>query len=450
MGTQRNEKAIHDLQSVEAQFKIDAANEVAENGAKSTAIERLQARNSPLDRVNHLLRQGNLPVVMVMAGGELMATRGGTPYSIAKMSDGERVALMLAAEVASAAVSAVFLIDEPELHLHRSIIVPLLHALVNERSDCAFVISTHELDLPKASDDATVMMIRDCTWQQGRVVSWDVDVLSSSQDIPEWLRRDVWGSRRKILFIEGSDSSLDQPLYALLFPAVSIRPRASCGEVRRAVTALRTVPALHRGDVFGLIDNDGLSDPEIEVLRENGVYALPIFAVESLYYCDEILQAVADQQARTLGISSDDLMQAAKAGSLAELAQPGVDTHLVARLSERTVRDAIVASLPGREALIGGTTATISISVPSPYSDELTRFHRLLESKSLASIIAHYPVRESGALNAIARGLRFRDRSDFQKAALTRVGADDQLRERLRAKLGNLSSVLLQEGLNVL
>ena len=92
---------------------------------------------------------------------------------------------------------------------------------------------------------------------------------------------DILGSRRKILFVEGTTVSLDQPLYALLFPEVSVRSREGCREVRRAVSGLRSVEGLHRVEAYGLVDNDRLSADEIADLERDGVYALPIFSVET-------------------------------------------------------------------------------------------------------------------------------------------------------------------------
>ena len=66
------------------------------------------------------------------------------------MSDGERSALVLIAEVVAAAAGSVFLIDEPELHLHRSIVVPLIGSMIRENPASTFIVSTHEL---RASGD---------------------------------------------------------------------------------------------------------------------------------------------------------------------------------------------------------------------------------------------------------------------------------------------------------
>ena len=72
-------------------------------------------------------------------------------FGIEQMSDGERNAMIMASQVITAERGCVLLIDEPERHFHRAIIVPFLKALFKHREDCVFIISTHEVALPAAS-----------------------------------------------------------------------------------------------------------------------------------------------------------------------------------------------------------------------------------------------------------------------------------------------------------
>lgn len=308
-GTARNEKALHDLQAAETQYKLDAANQIKAEGSSSLAIARLQSDNSPLDIVNSLLTQANLAVQLKVADGELRVTRGGPLYSYARMSDGERSALVFASEVVAAKPGVVFLIDEPELHLHPSIVVALVKALILQRPDCGFVICTHQLELPVAVQVGKIVLVRDSVWQGEEIASWDVDVIHCSEQIPEWLWVDLIGARRKILFIEGnSTTSLDQPLYSLLFPKVSVRPRESCKDVMRSVEGLRAVEGVHRAKAFGLVDRDGMSEEQVQKFEADGIYPLPIFAVESLIYSEEAQTAVAKQQAETMGIDPQKML----------------------------------------------------------------------------------------------------------------------------------------------
>jgi ABC-type cobalamin/Fe3+-siderophores transport system ATPase subunit len=437
----RNEKAVHDLQAAETQYKIDAANQIKAEGTQSAAISRLQTNSSPLDRVNALLLQANLPVRLLIDSGELRATQSGAIYSFARMSDGERSSLVFAAEVVAAPTGTVFVIDEPELHLHPSIVVPLLEALINERPDCAFVICTHELELPSTASSAMIVLVRAAVWRGETISTWEIDVLDDSSQIPESLRVDLLGSRQKILFIEGTSTSLDQPLYALLFPLVSVRSRTSCRDVMRAVEGLRTVKELHRAQAYGLVDHDGMSADQAAQLEESGVYPLPVFAVESLYYSADVLVALAARQAQTLGIDPAQIMAEATEAALHTLKSGDTVQHLASRLAERHMRDQLLLAMPTRDALIGGQQ-NISISVESPYAAELDRINRFIEFKDVDAIISRYPVRESGVLTALAKALRFNGRADYERAALTLVGLDQQLRERLIARLGNLAAQL--------
>jgi hypothetical protein len=75
--------------------------------------------------------------------------------------------------------------------------------------------------------------------------SWDVDLLPADTEIDETLKLDVLGARKKILFVEGTHQSLDGPLYALLFPDVSIIAKASCRDVELAVVGIRGAGNLH-------------------------------------------------------------------------------------------------------------------------------------------------------------------------------------------------------------
>lgn len=442
-GTIRNEKAIHDLQAAETQYKLDAANQIKAEGSGSSAIARLQADNSPLDIVNSVLTQANLSVQLEVAGGELRASRAGSLYSYARMSDGERSALIFSAEVVAAPSGTVFLIDEPELHLHPSIVIALIKALILTRPDCGFVVCTHELELPIAIHGEQIILVRGSAWQGGNISSWDVDVIHNPDQIPEWLWVDVIGGRRKILFIEGNDrTSLDQPLYSLLFPTVSVRPLESCKDVMRAVEGLRAVEGVHRARAFGLIDHDGMSAEQMTKFEDGGIYPLPIFSVESLIYSSEAQSAISLLQAETLGVTSKKLLDDANRSAIDSLKGGSQKEHLASRLAERHMRDRMLSMIPTRQQLIDHDADSIDVKFISPYPKELERLTALIEAKNLEEIVNRYPVRESGVLNGIAKGLRFNSRDDYERAVLRRVHTDSNLRNILKIKLGNLAAQL--------
>lgn len=452
-GNQRNEKAIHDLMAAEHQYLNDCAKAIANNldsSETANAIAKLQSKESPLDKVNQLLEQANIPVQMLIAENELKATSSDNVFSYARMSDGERIALILIAEIIAAKPGVVFLIDEPELHLHRSIVVPLITTLIKSRLDCEFVISTHELDLPTSFAKSRVCIVRSVAWQSsGEVKHWDFDVVDRTDHLPEGLVTDILGSRRRVLFTEGAATSLDAPMYSVLFPKASIRPKGSCKDVQHAVIGIQSTTGLHHTEAFGLIDNDGLTEQAMVDFQAASIYPLPFFSVESLYYDADVLAAVAKRQAATYEPDEGkqvDLMASFLADIVVEgigaATKPGTADHLAGRLAERQVRDALLAQMPKREELVAAASSTIQISGQSAYPAELVRFQTMLAAQDIHGIIARYPVRHSGIFGAIAKALKFQGRADYEAAALARVTSDEMLRSALLLKLAPLSTII--------
>jgi ABC-type cobalamin/Fe3+-siderophores transport system ATPase subunit len=381
--------------------------------------KRLAEKDAPLTAINQLLRLSNLPVeISVQDTGEVLASKSGSvPYSIAELSDGERNALLVAADVLTIPPGTLVLIDEPERHLHRAIISPLLNQLFAKRKDCAFVVSTHEVMLPLDSPEARTLLLRDCFFSDGRVEAWDVDELLSGAEVDDDLKMAILGARRRIIFVEGDEGSLDKPLYALLFPGASVIAKRGCREVEQAVAGIRSADELHWVRAYGIVDGDGRPPSEVERLRANGVYALSVHSVESLYYCPELQKRVAERHATVTGQVASELINAARHAALGALA-PHVQ-RLSERVAERSVREEVVKALPNRAQITAGSPINLSIDVAAIVASERKRLENALQEGKLDEIIAHYPVRETPALDQIATRLGFQDRAQYESAIRT-------------------------------
>jgi AAA15 family ATPase/GTPase len=80
-----------------------------------------------LRQINRVLAHANLEIQIELVTGdslEAVHARRGARYPITEMSDGEKSALLLAAEILTKEAGTVQVIDEPERHLHRSISAP--------------------------------------------------------------------------------------------------------------------------------------------------------------------------------------------------------------------------------------------------------------------------------------------------------------------------------------
>ena len=411
----------------------------------SEKAEEISAKlPSPFDQINDLLSLARLTVTIENSNDQVLLARhpNGESFSIAEMSDGERNAMLIAAQVITADPGKVFLIDEPDKHLHRSIIQPFFKALFDLRKeDCIFIIATHDIGLPTVKSEARVLMLRSCQWNDSICIGWDAEVLEPNSQLSEELKHDILGSRKKMLFVEGRSNSLDLKLYEVLFPDVSVIPKGNCEEVQKAVIGLHDSQDNHHVKAFGLIDRDNREDEDVEELSKKGIFALKVYAVESLYYCSDSIAAIADQQAEALNADKNKLTEAANKKAIDELKKHS--KRMSARRCERQVKESMSKSL-NWESIIDNPTQAIEISIDNPFSDEHQHFEKLVEEENLDKLIDRYPVDESGAFKKIAESLRCLNKKDYEQRVITQVRWDNELAEKLKKRIGPLSSRLEQ------
>jgi ABC-type Mn2+/Zn2+ transport system ATPase subunit len=411
---QRVNIAIYDLIDAENVRARGIAGAV--DGGDIDAAKILSKKDAPIKLINELLRLSSIPIeISVRQNEQVLASKSGSdPYSVAELSDGERNALLIAANVLTVVPGTLLLIDEPERHLHRSIISPLLTLLFAKRPDCAFIVSTHDVLLPLDNPGARTLLVRSCTYEGQNVSHWDIDLVPADAPIGDDIKKDILGSRRKVLFLEGDDHSLDKPLYSLIFPAVSVVAKAGCGEVETAVAGIRGAPDLHWVHAFGIVDNDRRAQTDIERLKALGIYAISVYTVESIYYHPEIQRRVAIRQEAVTGENAVTRVAAAKAAVLASL-PPHVD-RLCSRAIEKTIRNEIDIQRPTQAQIAAGTAINITIDVAAALAAERTALNALVAAQDLENIVCRYPVRETPALTEIARRLGFQDRAQYENA----------------------------------
>jgi hypothetical protein len=434
--SQRTAVAIFDL--------IDADTTIERKIAKLVRMkdiaeaERAAEAPAPLAIINQLMRSSNIPIeVAVEEQQKIVARRnGGAPYSVAELSDGERNAFLIAADVLTAKPGTLVLIDEPERHLHRSIISPLLTLLFQRRSDCAFIVSTHEVMMPVDNPTATTLLIRSCEYGASIAGSWMADLLPANAPLEEDLKLDILGGRQKMIFVEGRAQSLDAPLYSLLFPQVSIIPKSSCRDVEYAVRGLREVETEHWVKAWGIVDNDRRSPEQIGKLRDAGIFAPKHFSVEALYYHPEILRRIAVRMAAITGKDPVLLFKAAIAGALVETAKQR--DHFVLDAVERLTRRAILETLPKKADIKSSGTVKIEVDVAALIASENADFDRFIETGDLDAVLERYSLRESGALTSVASSLGLKNRGEYEQAVRVMVQQDDEAMTLLRGFFGEL------------
>ncbi|WP_333851917.1 DUF4435 domain-containing protein [Epilithonimonas sp.] len=409
-----------------------------DNLAQAKKLSNIQA---PLESINELLALSNIPIVIsLMKDEQLFASKNGSePYSIAELSDGERNALLICSDVLTTEPNQLIILDEPERHLHRSIISPLLSSLFQKRKDCVFVISTHDVFLPIDHSEASVLLLRSCQWNGKNIKDWDADLISEADEIPSSIKREILGSKRNILFVEGDYESLDRQVYSLIYPNISVMPQGSCTQVEKAVEGIKGTEKLHWINSYGLIDADDRTEEQIQNLLNKGIAALTCYSVEALYYNLEIVKRIAKRLAEVLGQDETELFEKATSGIISVLIPH--KTRLCSRLCEKQVRNSVMTGLPKHKDIQEKGNFELKINLKDIQEKEEAHFDKLVADKNLDGLISRYPVRETPVLTKIATGLGM-TRDKYESAVRKLIIDDKETKEYFKTLLKPLTTLI--------
>ena len=201
-------------------------------------------------------------------------------YSAAEMSDGERAVFYILGQVLSANEGSILIFDEPELHIHKSIISNLWDEIEKLRPDCSFLMITHDIEFA-ATRVAKKYVIRNYYSDP----AWDISEIPDSE-LDEQTITLILGSRKPILFVEGDKTSLDMEIYRLCYPEWTVIPKGSCKDVIQAVSSLRKLnedmPILNI-KCAGIVDRDTRDSSQIEELEGQGIKVLPCSEIENIF-----------------------------------------------------------------------------------------------------------------------------------------------------------------------
>ena len=290
----------------EAQEYMKACKQAEEKGLSKpdvpvTVIDKLlKIWHDVLPQRNLIQDDAKFEVYMDLHDTDSVAE--GEFYSATQMSDGERAVLYLAAQVLCVPNGRTMIVDEPEIHLHPSIMNRLWNSLEASRPDCLFIYITHDIQFAAAHSHADKIWVKEYDGKH-----WKYEKIESG-DLPEEMLLDILGSRKKVLFVEGERNSFDTQLYSELYPEYYVVPCGSCTQVIARTKAFRGNPSLHENEVYGIIDRDFRSDYEIEQYKGNGIYTIGVAEVENMFIVEELIRLIAGHMA----LSPDDVFNNVK------------------------------------------------------------------------------------------------------------------------------------------
>lgn len=220
-----------------------------------------------------------------------VAGKNGEKYSASEMSDGERTIFYMLGQALLAPQDGVLIVDEPELHMHPSILGKLWDEIQAARPDCGFVFITHDLHFA-AHRLGQKFVIEHYTHDDANPV-WDLAPVPEDTGFDEALMTLILGSRLPVLFVEGSEKSIDVALYGACFPNWTVIPRGSCKDVIHSVVTMRRNAPRTRVDCAGIVDADDYTPDEREEFKRQGIGVLPVSEIESIVLLPDVAKTIA-------------------------------------------------------------------------------------------------------------------------------------------------------------
>lgn len=302
-------------------------------------------------------------------------------YNASQMSDGERVIFYLIGEVVCAPLNSIIIIDEPEMHIHRSLVKGLFDLIEIQRPDCSFVYLTHDIDFAFTRQNAVKIWAKS---YENNV--WDYEILEEDMPIPEQLYLEVLGSRKPIIFLEGDNSSIDYELYEQVFSDFTIKPLGSCEKVIQTVKAFNEQKTFHHLRSYGIIDRDRRPDSDLIKLSSKDIWVLDVAEAENLLLEENIVKVVANH----MGKNADEVFQQVK-DNLVNFFSSQIETQIVLHFKETLRRIYLgLTNFTSKEIsfVISEIDSTFSsIDKQKIYDDTKSEFELVIASKDYNAIL---------------------------------------------------------------
>ena len=403
------------------------------------------AEPTPFQRLQIILNGAGLRLSLYVDDrGKMLAEQEGTePYGIQELSDGERSAFLLSAAVITAQPESLILIDEPERHMHRSISSSLISSLLQDRPDCTFVISTHDVSLSLDHQPSHCVLLR----QFQHPGMWEFDRVNDAESLDERIVEAVLGARRTVLFVEGTRTSLDHDLYERLYPNVSVRACNSCREVIQATRGLNSVAPDHWVRAIGVIDRDRRSPEEITNLLEEEVVCLPVHDVEAIYYHPTVIDLI--------------IQRLAEAGTIdPSVVSPRVSPTMVDEFEKKKmflIKEAVLRGLWPRALSRFPTVHDLENDTfePEPlqreemrsvFGEEIEKFSSHVRNGEASELCAAYPLKKTGVRKEISKLLGLKSYHFYENTVRKMVTSDEDAAEKIREMLEPLTEKLREPG----
>ncbi len=111
-----------------------------------------------------------------------------------------------------------------------------------------------------------------------------IQELCDSYSLPDYVVK-KYNKVKFIILCEGSKTSFDYLIYSKVYPTALILPSNGNMDVINKTKGLRKKSNMF----YGIVDGDGLNSSQRQVLKNDGIYCLGVYAIENLLAIDEVV-----------------------------------------------------------------------------------------------------------------------------------------------------------------
>ncbi|SHG11673.1 AAA domain-containing protein, putative AbiEii toxin, Type IV TA system [Flavobacterium fluvii] len=341
--------------------------------------------NSPIDIIikiwNSLLPHRN---ISFNDGKITVSTSSGDNYHGKDMSDGERVILYLIGQCLCAPSNSIIIVDEPEIHIHKSLVDKLWNKIEELSQDKLIIYITHDLEFATSRTDASKFWIKEYNGKN----RWLWQEIPSDDNIPESLMLEIIGNRKNVIFCEGEMGKLDSTIYQLVYPNFHIISRGGGSKVIEATKAFRENTELHHLTAFGIIDSDYKEQEEITILRKHGIFTISVAEVENLFCIEPLIRIISNH----LHLDAD-----IKVNEVINFLIDALSTEFNTQVSSKAEKiieyklGAFSKESNSEQGLVDGFNTTIGrINIPLAYETARVQYQSAIDNRDIEQLLLLY------------------------------------------------------------
>ena len=382
------------------------------------------------DRVERIWNQIFPEIIFELEPDErvVKVEKNGSKYSINGLSDGERCTLFYIGNVLLAPENSYIIVDEPETFLNAAVYNELWDLLISERPDCQFIFASHNMDFVQSRTNATYV------WCKKFEVPYNLDyqLLDDFQELPLSLLVEVSGTKKPILFCEGTKTSLDYQIYFKLFSDLCfVKPVQGHKQVIQHTKAYNNLQHSHGNTAYGIIDNDWMNERSIQEQKEQNIFVLPFNEVEMMLVDEAVVKSCLPfdddkEKERKFKNFQQSIIESCK-----EKKERIISIALKKRLDEFLEGNCIENNKPSKEDVEEFLKSLVDEFDASSMVDNITSIVEASLDSSDFSAILKICILKNEIINY--RG-NTKIVPNFKDKALSRIALDHELTKELRHK----------------